>query len=90
MNDIVWMEKAACSEKDPTSTIFFPEVGQSGYQTRSVYAEAARLCLSCPVKQECLEYALDNGLGHGMWGGKTPLQRRAINRSGQLRVQHVG
>ena len=44
-----WQERALCAQTDPEA--FFPEKGGS---TR----EAKRVCLSCEVRAECLEYAL--------------------------------
>ena len=47
--ELSWQERALCAQTDPEA--FFPEKGGS---TR----EAKRVCLSCEVRQECLEYAL--------------------------------
>ena len=46
-----WQEQALCAETDPEA--FFPEKGGS---TR----EAKKVCLTCDVRGECLEYALMN------------------------------
>jgi WhiB family redox-sensing transcriptional regulator len=43
--------------------------------------EAAQgVCSGCPVRAECLEYALVHRLDHGVWGGLTPSERRQIQR----------
>jgi WhiB family redox-sensing transcriptional regulator len=39
---------------------------------------AKRICVECPVKQACLEYALENRIDHGVWGGTSERQRRRI------------
>jgi WhiB family transcriptional regulator, redox-sensing transcriptional regulator len=52
--DLSWQERALCAQTDPEA--FFPEKGGS---TR----EAKRVCLSCDVRSECLEYAL----GRAVW-----------------------
>jgi uncharacterized protein with von Willebrand factor type A (vWA) domain len=44
------MLEARCLDADPEA--FFPEKGGS---TR----EAKRICAACPVRDECLQYALD-------------------------------
>lgn len=51
VEELSWQERALCAETDPES--FFPEKGGS---TR----EAKRICGTCEVRRECLEYALEN------------------------------
>ena len=67
-----WKDDAVCSSTDPE--LFFPE---KGGPTRS----AKRVCLSCPVKNECLEYALDHNERFGIWGAHSERERRAINKA---------
>jgi WhiB family redox-sensing transcriptional regulator len=70
-----WMESAACQYVD--SDLFFPERGGSG-------KDAKRICRQCPVRRECLAYAL-SALDRldGIWGGLTESERREPRR--QLR-----
>ena len=51
--ELAWQERALCAQTDPEA--FFPEKGGS---TR----EAKKVCLSCDVRVECLEYALQSEL----------------------------
>jgi WhiB family redox-sensing transcriptional regulator len=51
---------ALCAQTDPE--IFFPEKGESSARARSI-------CLQCPVRRECLLYAIENNERHGVWGG---------------------
>jgi len=67
-----WQEKALCAQTDPEA--FFPEKGGS---TR----EAKRVCSSCEVRAECLEYALENDERFGIWGGLSERERRRMRRS---------
>ena len=67
-----WQEKALCAQTDPEA--FFPEKGGS---TR----EAKRVCTSCEVRAECLEYALENDERFGIWGGLSERERRRMRRS---------
>ena len=67
-----WQEKALCAQTDPEA--FFPEKGGS---TR----EAKRVCSSCEVRAECLEYALENDERFGIWGGLSERERRRMSRS---------
>ena len=42
---------------------------------------ARRLCRGCGVRTECLAHALDERIMHGMWGGMTDRERRALLRA---------
>ncbi|PPK97801.1 WhiB family redox-sensing transcriptional regulator [Kineococcus xinjiangensis] len=66
-----WQEVALCAQTDPEA--FFPEKGGS---TR----EAKRVCGSCEVRVECLEYALANDERFGIWGGLSERERRRLKR----------
>jgi len=67
-----WQSKANCMGVDPD--LFFPERGAS---TR----EAKEVCRGCVVKEDCLEYALDNGEKFGIWGGMSERERRRLRRA---------
>jgi WhiB family redox-sensing transcriptional regulator len=66
-----WQDDALCAQTDPEA--FFPEKGGS---TR----EAKRICASCEVRSECLEYALEHGEQFGIWGGLSERERRQLKR----------
>lgn len=63
--ETAWMSWALCAETDPE--LFFPEKGGSPRRAKEI-------CAGCPVRQECLEYALKNG-ETGVWGGTTEWHR---------------
>jgi WhiB family transcriptional regulator, redox-sensing transcriptional regulator len=71
-----WWHRAACRDEDPE--LFFP-VSEMGPGARQV-AQAKAVCARCPVRSECLTYALDNGLDHGIFGGTTEGERRTLFR----------
>lgn len=71
-----WAELAACKYEDPE--LFFP-VSEVGPGARQV-ALAKAVCARCPVKADCLGFALDHGLDHGVFGGTTPDERRTLTR----------
>jgi WhiB family redox-sensing transcriptional regulator len=66
-----WMARGKCKEVAPD--IFFPSDGM-GVQS------AQRICAECPVSKQCLEYALENHIDHGVWGGCSERERRRILR----------
>ena len=66
-----WQERALCAQTDPEA--FFPEKGGS---TR----EAKKVCTSCEVRSECLDYALANDERFGIWGGLSERERRKLKR----------
>jgi WhiB family redox-sensing transcriptional regulator len=70
--EMAWQEKALCAQTDPEA--FFPEKGGS---TR----EAKRVCQSCEVQVECLEYALAHDERFGIWGGLSERERRRLKRA---------
>nr|WSW64987.1 WhiB family transcriptional regulator [Streptomyces sp. NBC_00995] len=71
-----WRMRAACSDEDPD--LFFP-IGSTG--PALVQAEDAKaVCRSCPVRRECLRWALDNSQDAGVWGGLDETERRALKR----------
>ena len=69
--EMTWQERALCAQTDPEA--FFPEKGGS---TR----EAKRVCLSCDVRSECLDYALAHDERFGIWGGLSERERRRLKR----------
>ena len=64
-----WRELAAC--RGAELNLFFPERGESADSAR-------RICAACPVRQPCLDYAITNRIVHGIWGGLTERERRAL------------
>ncbi len=72
LEEFGWQERALCAQTDPEA--FFPEKGGS---TR----EAKKVCLSCDVRGECLDYALANDERFGIWGGLSERERRKLKKS---------
>lgn len=68
---LAWQEHALCHQTDPEA--FFPEKGGT---TRA----ALRVCESCPVTRQCLDYALTNREEYGVWGGTSREHRRRLTR----------
>ncbi len=70
--ELSWEDRALCAQTDPEA--FFPEKGGS---TR----EAKKVCRSCEVRAECLEYALEHDERFGIWGGLSERERRRLKRA---------
>jgi hypothetical protein len=64
----LWVDQAVCAQTDPEA--FFPEKGETA-------RPALRVCSVCPVREPCLEEALNDRL-KGVWGGTTERRRQAI------------
>jgi WhiB family redox-sensing transcriptional regulator len=80
--DLAWHEDAACVGTDPDS--FFPEHGSG---VGADIAAAKRVCARCPVRAECLAYAITHDEREGIWGGTTPAERQRGHRQGGRRRQ---
>ena len=76
-----WRQGAACRDQDPE--LFFPltEMGPGARQVD----RAKAVCARCPVRADCLAYALEGGLDHGIFGGTTESERRELRRAGTPR-----
>ena len=69
-----WFDDAACRGVD--TDVFFPASA-----TEEAASEAKTICATCPVRETCLEFALENRPPEGIWGGLTPIERhRTIRR----------
>lgn len=66
-----WMAQAKCRGADPSE--YFPSDGVGVERIQ-------RVCTGCPVRAECLEYALRHRIEHGVWGGASERERRRILR----------
>lgn len=40
--------------------------------------DAQKVCQRCPVRERCLDYAINNNITHGIWGGLTTRARREL------------
>lgn len=67
-----WIAEAACRDQGVTSK-FFVERGEAIW-------EALVFCERCTVRRECLQFALDNNIAEGVWGGKSTRARRDPER----------
>ncbi len=61
-----WRAEGLCAGRDPD--LWFA-VGAFEHK------QAKRICRDCPVQRECLSYAMDLPVDHGIWGGMTERER---------------
>lgn len=75
-----WFKHASC--KGLTHLMFPKE-----HKDITYIAEARRICSECPVKQQCLEYALEFPPAdmHGVWAGLTSRQLAAEQRRRKIK-----
>jgi WhiB family redox-sensing transcriptional regulator len=79
--DASWMAKAECKHQgfdEPhrrrNIDMFFSE------RNRRKIMNAKLMCAECPVRSECLQYALRVPFDNGVWGGLTPNERIRVRR----------
>ena len=74
---------AECKENPD---VFFPEDWDIPGMADSAKARnlAKKMCLRCPIKSECLRYALNAKEQHGIWGGLTAHERRDLRQKTRL------
>ena len=74
--DDSWRDRALCRETDPE--LFFP-IGTTGQALLQI-DRAKQVCDECPVKIECLDFAIETNQDSGVWGGTSEEERRDIRR----------
>jgi WhiB family redox-sensing transcriptional regulator len=70
---MVWRSEGACRGKSPQW--WYPSQGGATHA-----AKALRICAACPVKMECLDWSIEAGEWHGIWGGMLETERRREGR----------
>jgi WhiB family transcriptional regulator, redox-sensing transcriptional regulator len=76
VNGTNWRSSGACRSADPD--LFFP-IAKSGLSEQQI-ARAKMICARCPVRQECLEFAMSHDQTYGIWGGTTVEDRQRDRR----------
>jgi len=69
------MAFASCRDTHPE--VFFPVTEEATRPARAV-------CAGCPVREDCLAYALANRIHDGVWGGTSERERRALRLGAAL------
>lgn len=69
-DDTAWMSDMSCANADPDEL----------FLEGSAQRHGKRICMPCPVKAECLAYAKERRIDHGVWGGLTERERRQLDK----------
>ena len=80
-----WRDQAACADVNPD--LFFP-VGVTGPAIPQI-ARAKAVCAQCPVRSECLEFAITTNQEYGVWGGTSEEERRVLRRAWRARQRRA-
>lgn len=70
-------DRRGCKTRDPE--IFYPERGEGANKQL-----AKKICRECPLRVECLRWALINNEEHGIWGATTPKERERLRHKSTL------
>ena len=71
-----WRDRAACRDTDPE--LFFP-IGATGEALEEIESAKA-ICRTCPVRRDCLAFAVETNQESGVWGGMSEDERRKLRR----------
>ncbi len=73
--DEPWQVKAAC--RGSAAWDFFPPPSPERRRDKEDReARAKAICMACPVREPCQDFAIRNREPHGIWGGLTEMERR--------------
>lgn len=80
-----WQQRGACTDTD--TELFFHPDNERGPRREAREAAAKAVCATCPVLQQCRDYALATREPFGVWGGLSePDRERILAREQQLAV----
>jgi WhiB family redox-sensing transcriptional regulator len=77
-----WTKKSAC--KGLPADWFYPAHEEEGSRGPLPIDQLVKneiictFCSTCPVREQCLDYAMDNLEDHGIWGGVMPAVRKRL------------
>ena len=76
LSPVAWQLRAAC--RGPQSEVFFPPAQTERKHERLERERRAKaICGICPVRSDCLSYAIDLHEPHGLWGGPSESERKS-------------
>jgi WhiB family redox-sensing transcriptional regulator len=69
-----WQCDGACAGRAEHADWWFPKGRNNAAQARAV-------CTRCAVRDECLALAINNNITDGVWGGRSPSERRKLQQA---------
>src|SRR5713226_8446014 len=88
-----WQDAAACRGED--LLLFFGPDGERQPEREIRERKAKAICAACPVRLECLDYAVSRPEKYGTWGGlnedeRSAERRRRMRRANAARPSRQG
>ncbi|ADG88951.1 hypothetical protein TBS_12420 [Thermobispora bispora] len=83
-----WQDHAACRGED--LVLFFGPDGERQPEREIRERKAKAICAQCPVRIECLDYALSRPEKYGTWGGMNEDERASERRRRMRRAASAG
>lgn len=83
--DMSWQGHAAC--RGLPQDWFFLQKGDSQDEEKKL--PGLDVCRDCPVKVDCLRFAIRSKSHHGIWGGKTTEQRKKVRKRDLERISQA-
>ncbi len=78
-----WRKDAVCVGMDTHDWIFPHDA--KGLKIKQLYGKAIPICKQCPVRSECLAFAVEYKCSSGVWGGLIPDQRKGLKYFSTMR-----
>jgi WhiB family transcriptional regulator, redox-sensing transcriptional regulator len=72
-----WQQHGLCRAED-SSVFFAPAHFEHKPEREAREAKAKAICARCPVRLECLDWALETREPFGVWGGYSESERKQI------------
>jgi WhiB family transcriptional regulator, redox-sensing transcriptional regulator len=83
VTDLLWQRRAACRGADPS--LFYGPWDEKPEERESREANAKAICAECPVRRQCLMFAVtapaEHGTRFGVWGQAGERERAQIRRN---------
>lgn len=77
LSPVAWQHRAAC--RGPQSEVFFPpSQTERKHERLDRERRAKAICGICPVRSDCLDYAIEIHESHGVWGGLSESERKSM------------